>query len=237
MGDVAAENRPKDSGRGAVAYEELTRLQRTVARRMAESKATAPDFVLTVEVDMEEAVRLRARLEAEPVPSIEDFAIRAAALALRDFPRANGAYRDGQFERYSRVNVGIAVAGQDALAVPTVFDADRRSLGEIAADTRRLAERVRSGEITPPELSAGTFTIHSLGEFGVRRFAAVLNPPQAASLAVGELAPRPVVRGGEIVVRSTMDLTLTTDHRILYGAGAAEFLGRIREYLQQPLTL
>ena len=163
--------------------------------------------------------------------------IKAAALALRDFPRANGAYRDGQFELYSRINVGVAVAGQDALVVPTVFDADRKSLGTIAAEARRLAERVRDGKITPPELSAGTFTISNLGMYGIRRFVAVINPPQAAILAVGELSPAPVVRDGEVVIRNTLELTLTCDHRILYGAEAAEFLAKIREYLETPLRL
>jgi len=231
-----------DSGRGDVTHEELSRLQRTVARRMAESKATAPDFVMTLEVDMEEAVQLRGQLKGAvgddaPAPSFNDFVIKAAALALRDFPRANGAYRDGQFELYSRVNIGVAVAGQDALVVPTVFDADKKSLGTIASEARGLAEKVREGNITPPELSAGTFTISNLGMYGIRRFTAVINPPQAAILAVGELTPRPVVRDGEVVVRAIMELTLSCDHRILYGADAAEFLGRIREYLETPLRL
>jgi pyruvate dehydrogenase E2 component (dihydrolipoamide acetyltransferase) len=230
-----------DSGRGEVTHEELSRLQRTVARRMAESKATAPDFVMTLEVDMEEAVQLRAQLKAAagdgPAPSFNDFVIKAAALALRDFPRANGAYRDGQFELYSRINVGVAVAGQDALVVPTVFDADKKSLGTIATEARALAEKVREGSIAPPDLSAGTFTISNLGMYGIRRFTAVINPPQAAILAVGELTPRPVVRDGEIVVRAIMELTLSCDHRILYGADAAQFLGRIREYLETPLRL
>jgi pyruvate dehydrogenase E2 component (dihydrolipoamide acetyltransferase) len=230
-----------DSGRGEVRHQDLTRLQRTVARRMAESKATAPDFVISLEVDMEEAVALRKQLKAAagdaPAPSFNDMVIKASALALRDFPRANGAYRDGAFELYSRVNVGIAVAGQDALVVPTVFDADKKSLGTIAAEARGLAEKVREGKITPPELSAGTFTVSNLGMYGIRRFVAVINPPQAAILAVGELTPRPVVRDGEIAVRAIMELTLSCDHRILYGADAAEFLGRIREYLQTPLKL
>ena len=208
---------------------------------MAESKATAPDFVMTLEVDMDEAVELRTQLKAAagdgPAPSFNDFVIKAAALALRDFPRANGAYRDGQFELYSRVNIGVAVAGQDALVVPTVFDADRKSLGTIAAEARRLAERVREGKITPPELSAGTFTISNLGMYGIRRFVAVINPPQAAILAVGELSPKPVVRDGEVVVGNTMELTLACDHRILYGAEAAEFLAKIREYLETSLRL
>jgi pyruvate dehydrogenase E2 component (dihydrolipoamide acetyltransferase) len=233
--------RDGEAGRGEVTQKELTRLQRTVARRMAESKATAPDFVMTLEVDMEEAVEFRKQLKAAagdaPAPSFNDLVIKASALALRDFPRANGAYRDGQFELYSRVNIGVAVAGQDALVVPTVFDADKKSLGTIATEARRLAERVRDGKITPPELSSGTFTISNLGMYGIRRFVAVINPPQAAILAVGELSPRPVVRDGEVVVRAVMELTLTCDHRILYGADAAEFLAKIREYLEQPLRL
>ena len=208
---------------------------------MAESKATAPDFVIAVEVDMEEAVEFRKQLKAaagdDPAPSFNDFVIKASALALRDFPRANGAYRDGKFELYSRVNVGVAVAGQDALVVPTVFDADTKSLGTIARESRAVAERVRAGAVTPPELSSGTFTVSNLGMFGIKRFVAVINPPQAAILAVGALEPRPVVRDGEVTVRSIMELTLSCDHRILYGADAAEFLARIREYLEQPLRL
>jgi pyruvate dehydrogenase E2 component (dihydrolipoamide acetyltransferase) len=230
------------TGKGETSTQDLTRLQQTVARRMAESKATAPDFVLNIDVDMEEAVDLRKRLkgaaaEGQPVPSFNDFVVKAAALALVDFPRANGAYRDGKFELYSRVNVGVAVAGQDALVVPTVFDADTKSLGQISKDTRALAERVRAGAITPPELSSGTFTVSNLGMFGIQSFVAVINPPQAAILAVGAMQPTPVVRDGEVVVRNIMRLTLSCDHRILYGADAAEFLGRIRERLENPLQL
>ena len=230
------------TGKGETTTQDLTRLQQTVARRMAESKATAPDFVLNIDVDMEEAVDLRKRLKAaaaegQPVPSFNDFVVKAAALALVDFPRANGAYRDGKFELYSRVNVGVAVAGQDALVVPTVFDADRKSLGQIARESRALAERVRAGAITPPELSSGTFTVSNLGMFGIQSFVAVINPPQAAILAVGAMQPTPVARDGEVVVRNIMRLTLACDHRILYGADAAEFLSRIRERLENPLQL
>jgi pyruvate dehydrogenase E2 component (dihydrolipoamide acetyltransferase) len=230
------------TGKGETTTQDLSRLQQTVARRMAESKATAPDFVLNIDVDMDEAVDLRKRLkgaaaEGQPVPSFNDFVVKAAALALVDFPRANGAYRDGKFELYSRVNVGVAVAGQDALVVPTVFDADTKSLGQISRETRALAERVRAGAITPPELSSGTFTVSNLGMFGIQSFVAVINPPQAAILAVGAMARTPVVRDGEIVVRHVMRLTLSCDHRILYGADAAEFLGRIRERLENPLQL
>jgi pyruvate dehydrogenase E2 component (dihydrolipoamide acetyltransferase) len=229
------------TGRGETTVEELTRLQQTIARRMAESKATAPEFVLTVEVDMEDAVAFRKQLKAaagdNPAPSFNDFVVKASALALREFPRANGAYRDGKFELYSRVNVGIAVAAQDALIVPTIFDADRKSLGEISRDARALAAKVRDGKITPPELASGTFSVSNLGMFGIKRFTAVINPPQAAILAVGEMTPRPVVRDGEVQVRAIMELTITCDHRILYGADAAQFLGRIRERLENPLSL
>jgi pyruvate dehydrogenase E2 component (dihydrolipoamide acetyltransferase) len=233
----------KEAGRGETTTQDLTRLQQTVARRMAESKATAPEFVLNCEVDMEAAVELRKQLKVAAqdgrgsVPSFNDFVIKASALALRDFPRANGAYRDGKFELYGRVNVGVAVAGQDALVVPTIFDADRKSLGQIAAEARARAERVRAGAITPPELSSGTFTVSNLGMYGISSFVAVINPPQAAILAVGAMEPKPVVLDGEIQVRNRMTLTLACDHRILYGADAAEFFARIRERLEQPLLL
>jgi pyruvate dehydrogenase E2 component (dihydrolipoamide acetyltransferase) len=135
------------------------------------------------------------------------------------------------------VNVGVAVAAEDSLVVPTVFDADRKGLGEIARETRALAQRVRDGSVTPPELSGGTFTVSNLGMYGISNFAAVINPPQAAILAVGELAPRPVARDGEVVVRATMSVTLACDHRILYGAPAAEFLARVKALLERPMGL
>jgi pyruvate dehydrogenase E2 component (dihydrolipoamide acetyltransferase) len=229
------------SGRGEVTMQDLSRLQQTIARRMAESKATAPEFVLNIEVDMEEAVALRKQLKAaagdDPAPSFNDFVVKASALALREFPRANGAYRDGKFELYSRVNVGVAVAAQDALVVPTIFDADRKSLGQIAREARALAERVRAGAITPPELSGGTFSVSNLGMFGIQSFVPVINPPQAAILGVGAMQPTPVAVDGEVQIRTRMALTLSCDHRILYGADAAQFLGRIRELLEAPLRL
>jgi pyruvate dehydrogenase E2 component (dihydrolipoamide acetyltransferase) len=231
------------TAKGDVTVQELTRTQSVIARRMAESKATVPEFTLSAEVDMEAAVALRAQLKAvagaegAATPSYNDMVVKACAIALREHPRANGAYRDGRFELYSRVNVGVAVAARDSLVVPTVFDADRKSLGEIAHETRTLAERVRAGAVTPPELSGGTFTVSNLGMFGIQSFTAVINPAQAAILAVGEITPRPVVRDGEIVPRHTMSVTLACDHRILYGAVAAEFLGRIRRLLEQAVTL
>ncbi len=230
------------SGRPDGIPRELSKIRRTTGRRMAESKAAAPHFYVTSEIDMVAAAALREQINAQAPDdaskiSFNDLIVKASALALREFPRANGAYRDGKFELYSRVNVGIAVAAQDALIVPTIFDADRKSLGEISRDARALAERVRAGTVTPPELSSGTFTVSNLGMYGIHSFVAVINPPQAAILAVGALGPAPVVRDGELVVRNVMRVTLSCDHRILYGADAAAFLGRIRERLENPLQL
>ena len=229
----------KGTAKGDVAIEELSRTQQVVARRMAESKATVPDFTIQTEIDMERAVAMRAQLKqiSDPAPSYNDFVVKACSLALREFPRANGSYKDGKFELFSRINVGIAVAAQNSLVVPTIFDADKKGLGEIARDARTVAERVREGVITPPELSGGTFTVSNLGMFGVTEFTAVINPPQAAILAVGAMSQRPVVIDGEITIRHRMNATLVCDHRILYGADAAQFLARIRELLEEPLAL
>jgi pyruvate dehydrogenase E2 component (dihydrolipoamide acetyltransferase) len=228
------------TAKGETTIVELTRTQQTIARRMAESKATIPDFALQMEIDMEACVALRTelkRLSPEEAPTYNDMIVKACALALREHPRANGGYRDGKLQLHSRVNVGIAVATDDALVVPTVFDAERKALGEIARETRALAERVRAGTITPPELGGGTFTVSNLGMYGVRSFTAIVNPPQAAILSVGSLAPRAVALAGEIVAHHTLTVTLACDHRILYGADAARFLARIRELLEEPAAL
>jgi pyruvate dehydrogenase E2 component (dihydrolipoamide acetyltransferase) len=232
-----------ETAKGQTEVVELTKLQQTVARRMAESKATAPHFYLQAEIDMTAAVEGRAKLKAsakegDVVPTFNDMVIKACALALREHPRANGAYRDGRIELYSRVNVGVAVAAQDALVVPTVFDADQKGLRRIATETRALAARVRDGSITPPELSGGTFTVSNLGMYGISNFHAVINTPQAGILAVGEVKAKPVVTDlGEIEPRQLMGVTLACDHRILYGADGAIFLARVRELLEEPLGL
>ena len=209
---------------------------------MAESRATVPDIELRAEIDMTAAVALREQLRelaADPLPSFNDLIVKAAALALREFPRVGGAYRDGQFETYGRVNVGIAVAAPDALVVPTVFDADIKSRGARSPQTTRaLAARVRDGSITPAELSGATFSISNLGMYGIDSFSAVINSPQAAILAVGALRKRPVVLdSGEIVARDTVQLALACDHRIVYGVDGAQFMARLRELLQAPLSL
>jgi pyruvate dehydrogenase E2 component (dihydrolipoamide acetyltransferase) len=230
-------------GKGEVTVEEPSRIQQIIARRMAESKATIPHFTLSMDVDMEGAVELRDQLKAlaeqrdTPVPSYNDMVVKACAIALRDFPLVNASYKDGSFEMHGRVNVGVAVAGEGTLIVPTIFDADRKGLGQIAEESRALAEKVRDGKISPPELSGATFSITNLGMYGVTTFTAVINPPQSAILAVGKMEPKPVVRDGELVVRNGMNLTIACDHRILSGAPAAEFLGRVKAILEQPIAL
>jgi pyruvate dehydrogenase E2 component (dihydrolipoamide acetyltransferase) len=238
----APEAAPVETAKGGSSRVELSRLQTVIARRMAEAKATVPHFQVETEVRMDAAIALRSQLKAvagdEPVPSFNDMIVRAAALALRQHPKANGSYVGGAFELHDRVNVGIAVAAQDALVVPTIFDADRKSLGEIGRESRRVAGRVREGTVTPPELAGGTFTVSNLGMFGMTAIYPVINPPQAAILGVGKT--RGVLqRGpdGEIEDASLMTLTLSCDHRILYGAEAAEFLGAIRDLLEAPLRV
>ena len=237
---AASEEAPVSGPKGTPEVVALTRLQQTVSRRMAESKATAPDFSLELDVDMTLCIELRSRLkqQTDPAPSYNDMVVKAAALALRDHPKVNGAYRDGSFELYPNVNLGFAVAAQDALVVPVIPDADEKSLGEISRQARRLIERVRSGEITPPELSGATFTVSNLGMFGIERFEAIINPPQAAILSVGALMKKPAVdERGRVTARDLMTLTLVCDHRILYGADGAEFLAQVKKLLEQPLSL
>jgi pyruvate dehydrogenase E2 component (dihydrolipoamide acetyltransferase) len=232
-----------ETGRGDVTVEEPSRIQQIIARRMAESKATIPHFTLSMDVDMEGAVELREQLKAlaeqqdTPVPSYNDMVVKACAIALRDFPLVNASYKDGSFELHGRVNIGVAVAGEGTLIVPTIFDADRKGLGQIAKESRALAEKVRDGKISPPELSGATFSITNLGMYGVTTFTAVINPPQSAILAVGKMEQKPVVRDGELVARHGMNLTIACDHRILSGAPAAEFLARVKAILEQPIAL
>jgi pyruvate dehydrogenase E2 component (dihydrolipoamide acetyltransferase) len=231
-----------ETAKGEIQTQDLNKLQQTIARRMAESKATAPHFYLTIEIDMGKAVEARAGFKAaakdgEVVPSFNDMVVKACAIALREFPKANGAYRDGRFEFYSRVNVGVAVAAEEALVVPTVFDADKKGLRRIAADTRAVAAKVRDGSVTPPELSGGTFTVSNLGMFGIDEFDAVINMGQAAILAVGAIREAPAIRDGEVVPAQLMKATLSCDHRILYGAEGAEFLARVKQFLEEPVSL
>ncbi|MDO8210093.1 dihydrolipoamide acetyltransferase family protein [Conexibacter sp. CPCC 206217] len=223
-------------------WQDLSRIQQVVARRMAAAKASVPDFAVAIEIDMGACRELRAELGSRatpqrPAPSYNDMVVKATALSLRDTPRANASFRDGRYQLHDHVNVGVAVAGDGTLVVPTVFDADRLSLIEIARTTRHLAASVRDGSIEAGELAGGTCTVSNLGMFGVSSFTAIINPPQAAIVAVGAIVDRPVARAGEVVIRPIMTVSLVADHRILYGADAAAFLARLRDRLEDPLTM
>lgn len=231
---------PAGRGKGDARILELTTTQATIARRMVEAATTIPVFAVSSDVDMSLVAALRrgAREEREDAPSLNDFVVKAAARALQEFPRFNASYVDGKVQCYSRINIGIAVATDDALLVPVVLDADTKTLAQIAADTRRLAESARRRALRPDDLRDGTFTVSNLGMFGVRAFTAIIDPPQVAILAAGALRRAPVedsARG--VTFRDLMTVTLTCDHRVVYGADAARFLSRLRELLERPLEL
>lgn len=214
------------TAKGTVRIEEPTRAERAIARRAAESRATVPDLELALVVD---ASALAAAL-GPSVGSLTAVLVKAAALTLRAHPRVNAAYRDGRFELYSRVNVGVAMGS----AVPIVADADVKPVAEIDAEVRALQTAVREGTITSPELAGATFTVYDLGGLGVGSGSLPVIPPQAAILAAGAWREVPVVRGGDIVPGREMNLTLACDHRILDEATGAAFLIGVRALLERP---
>jgi pyruvate dehydrogenase E2 component (dihydrolipoamide acetyltransferase) len=206
--------------KGAVEIIEPTRSERAIARRAAESRATIPDISLSAEVDMTAALALIP----ERSSSITALLVRAAALALRDHPRANAAYRDGRFELYSRINAGVVLPSSEAA---TVLDADQKPLEQLAAEIDDLERR--AAELTSPELSGATFTI---AQYLVTRAEAIITPPHAVALAAGEVREVPLVREGEVAAGAALTLSLACDARIVYGELAAGFLARIRELLE-----
>jgi pyruvate dehydrogenase E2 component (dihydrolipoamide acetyltransferase) len=227
-------------GKGDVTTLELTPTQATIARRMVESATTIPVFTVSMDIDVSEIVvwRRDARGERDDVPSLNDFVVKAVAKVLGELPRFNASWVDGKVESYSRINVGVAVATKDALLVPVVLDADRKSLAEIAADTRRLADAARRRAVELADLQDGTFTVSNLGMFGVTSFTAIIDSPQVAILAVGGARRTPFEDGPDrIGFRDVMTVNLSCDHRVVYGADGAQFLSRLRELLGRPLGL
>lgn len=211
-----------------------------MSRRIAESKATIPHIYLQIKVDASPLVAFRKRSREEatgPVPTVNDLVIKAAALALRNHPRANGTWSDGGIQLHGRINVGVAVDTEDGSVTPVVADADSRPLAEIAAEVKRLAERARTGEITPPEQAGATFAISNLGMLGITSSEPVVNPGQAAKLAVGAVTEQPVVRDGEILPGAVMELNLSCDHRVLHGGEAARLLAEVKSNLEDPGSL
>ena len=221
--------------------EELSKIRRTVARRMTESKRNVPHFYMTAEIDMEECARLKTGLAAarpEPSVSYTHLLLRAVALALGEHPRINARFAGEDSVEFSTgVHLGIAVALDEGLIVPVLHDCESKDVYTIAAEARALVERVRTGKAEGGDLSGGTFTVSNLGMYPIDEFAAVINPPQAAVLAVGSTVERAVVRDGNVVARPTMRVTLSSDHRVIDGAEAAQFLKTLKEILENPLRL
>ena len=222
---------------------EPTRMQATIARRMVDAKSTVPEFQVTVEARVDLAVSLRQQLKdsvagAEKV-TMTDFLVRACALALRKFPEVNSSWVDGRFQRKRSINIGLAVAPSQGmgLLVPVVHDADLKDLIQISIESRQVIERARSGRPGEGDLSGATFSISNLGMFGVDEFTAIINPPEAAILAVGAIKDVPVVDGGRIVAGKVMRMTLSVDHRVFYGATAAQFMAEVKRLIENPVTL
>ena len=219
----------------------LNRMRKTIARRMTESKATAPHFYVTVEINMDDAMRMREQLnslapEAERI-SVNDLIVAAAARTLTRFPALNASYREDNLEMHSQVNIGIAVALEDGLIPPVLRDADKKTLKGIAAESRALTERARANKLRSDDLGGGTFTVSNLGTFDVDEFIAIINPPEAAILAVGAVTRRPVAAAGEIRISSIMKTTLSVDHRVSDGAQAGRFMQEFRKLLENPVNL
>lgn len=221
--------------------EELSRMGQAIARHMADSKRSIPHFYTTVEIDMDRVVALREELnqalpEEERI-SFNDFVMKATAMALTKFPRLNGYYSEGKRYLYQQINLGMAVAIEDGLIAPVIQGCDGKSIFEIARESRELVGRTRKGTLRQEDYSGGTFTVTNMGMLGVEEFGAIINPPQAAILAVGTVAPRPVVRDGLLAVAHTMRATLSADHRLVNGADAARYLGELRQWLESPARL
>lgn len=219
-----------------------TMMQTTVARRLTESKQQVPHFYVSTEVDMTEAVKLREQLnsklgEGGVKISFNDLVVKASAIALERIPEANTWYKDGKFYRNKRVNVGFAVDVPNGLVVPVIRDANIKGVRSLAKEAKALIEKARSGKLRPEDYQGGTFSISNLGMFNVTQFQAVINPPESAILAVGAIIEKPVVVNHEIAVRHRMSLTLSADHRVLYGATVARFLGQLQTLLENPFEL
>jgi pyruvate dehydrogenase E2 component (dihydrolipoamide acetyltransferase) len=236
---------PRVAGRPGPDVEvvEPTRMQATIARRMAEAKTTVPEFTVTVEARVDLAVSMRQQLK-DSVPGADkvtmtDFLVRACALALRKFPEVNSSWVDGKFQRKRRISIGLAVAPSQGmgLLVPVVHDADLKDLIQISIESRQVIERARSGRPAEGDLSGATFSISNLGMYGVDEFVAIINPPEAAILAVGTIKEVPVVEAGRIVPGKVMRMTLSVDHRVFYGATAAQFMAEVKRLIENPVTL
>jgi pyruvate dehydrogenase E2 component (dihydrolipoamide acetyltransferase) len=217
----------------------LSNMRKTIARRLSESKATSPHFYVTVEIAMDRAVELREQLlQAEEIKvSFNDLVVKACARALTRFPLVNDSWAEDRIVTHAEVNVGVAVAMPDGLIVPVVRNADRKPVLEISREVKELAGRAREKKLKPEEFTGGTFTVSNLGMFDVTEFTAIINPPESAILAVGAVREVAVAAQGQVRAGHRMKVTMSSDHRVIDGALAAQFLAEVRRLLESPLSL
>ncbi len=232
---------PAAAPAGASAFTEAphSSMRRTIARRLAESKSTIPHFYLTVECRMERLLALRAEINAAASRkiSVNDFIVRAVAVALREVPQANVGWTEAAMRQYAQADVAVAVSTDTGLITPIVRAADRKTLSQISAEIADLAARARAGQLRPEEYQGGSFSVSNLGMHGVGAFSAIINPPQAAILAVGASQQKPVVENGELQVGTVMACTLSVDHRAIDGALAAQWLAAFQRAIEAPLSM
>lgn len=219
-----------------------TRLRQAIARRMVESKTTVPHFQVTMEIDMEPVMALRSQinksLEAEGIKvSYNDIIVKAAGVALTFFPNLNASFAGDKIVRRSRINVGSAVATEKGLLTVVQKDTDKSPLSQVATDNKAMIGRAREGKISPDDVDGGSFTVSNLGVYGVDAFTAIINPPEAAILAIGGIIEKPVVKNGEIVIGHTMKVTISADHRVTDGAEAAEYMVKLKELMENPMRM
>jgi pyruvate dehydrogenase E2 component (dihydrolipoamide acetyltransferase) len=214
-------------------------MRKTIAKRLAESKFSAPHFYLTMEIDMDNAVEARKTINqtAEVKISFNDLVVKASAMALQKHPKVNSAWLGDTIRYYNYINIGIAVAVDEGLLVPVVRNADAKGLAQISAEVREYAQKAKDKKLQPADWEGNTFTISNLGMFGIEEFTAIINPPDACILAVGGIKQTPVVKSNQIVVGNVMKVTLSCDHRVVDGATGAAFLQTVKAYLENPVMM
>jgi pyruvate dehydrogenase E2 component (dihydrolipoamide acetyltransferase) len=226
---------------GVEAYteENVSQMRKTIARRLAESKFSAPHFYLTMEIDMDQAIQARTGInaQAETKVSFNDMVIKACAMALTKHPKINSSWRENTIRYNQHVHIGVAVAVDEGLLVPVVRFADAKGLSVINAEVKSFAEKAKSKKLQPSDWEGNTFTISNLGMFGIDEFTAIINPPDACILAVGGIKQVPVVKNGAVVPGNVMKVTLSCDHRVVDGASGAAFLQQLKQYLENPVMM
>jgi pyruvate dehydrogenase E2 component (dihydrolipoamide acetyltransferase) len=219
--------------------EPVSQMRKTIARRLAESKFTAPHFYLTISVDMDNAIASRKAINAKSAQKISfnDFIVKASAVSLREHPTINSSWREDVILRNDHINIGVAIAVDDGLLVPVVRYTDTKTLAEISTEVKRFAQKAKDKKLQPADWDGSTFTISNLGMFGIDEFTAIINTPDACILAVGGIQEIPVVKSGVVIPGNKMKLTLSCDHRVVDGASGAAFLNSLKAYLENPITM